>query len=82
MYHRWLPDILFPRRKNNRTDDCGMLNIIETAKTNSLKVYEYVEYMLTKMPKHGDDTDRAFLDNLLLWSSNLLEHCQKSNKYE
>ena len=57
-------------------------SITETAKANGLKVYEYVEHLLTEIPKHLDDTDLSFLDDLLPWSENLPEHCRKSNKYE
>ena len=58
------------------------LRITETAKANRLKVYEYVEHLLTEIPKHMDDTDLSFLDDLLPWSANLPERCRKSNKYE
>lgn len=57
-------------------------SITETAKANDLKVYEYVEYLLTEIPKHEDDTNRDFLEDLLPWSPNLPEQCRKSNKYE
>lgn len=57
-------------------------SITETAKANGLKVYDYVEHLLTGIPKHEDDTDFSFLDDLLPWSPNLPEHCRKSNKYE
>ena len=57
-------------------------SITETAKANGLKVYEYVEHLLTEISKHLDDTDLSFLDDLLPWSENLPEHCRKSNKYE
>ena len=57
-------------------------SITETAKANGLKVYEYVEHLLTEIPKHMDDTDLSFLDDLLPWSPNLPERCRKSNKYE
>ena len=57
-------------------------SITETAKANGLKVYDYVEYLLTEIPKHEDDTDFSFLDDLLPWSPNLPERCRKSNKYE
>lgn len=40
-------------------------SIVETAKANSLKPYEYLKYLLTEMPKHMDDTDFSFLDDLL-----------------
>ena len=37
-------------------------SIAETAKANNLKPYDYFEYLLTEIPKHLDDTNRAFLD--------------------
>ena len=57
-------------------------SITETAKANGLKVYDYVEHLLTEIPKHEDDTNRDFLEDLLPWSPNLPEQCRKSNKYE
>ena len=55
-------------------------SIAETAKANSLKPYDYFEYLLTEIPKHLDDTDRSFLEDLLPWSPNLPENCRKSDK--
>ena len=46
-------------------------SIAETAKANKLKPYDYFEYLLTEIPKHLDETDRCFLDDLLPWSPNL-----------
>ncbi len=57
-------------------------SIAETAKANNLKPYEYFEYLLTEIPRHLDDTDRAFLDDLLPWSPNLPANCRKPGKDE
>ena len=57
-------------------------SIAETAKANDLKPYDYFEYLLTKIPKHLDDTDRIFLDDLLPWSPNLPANCRKPGKDE
>lgn len=57
-------------------------SIAETAKANSLKPYDYFEYLLTEIPKHLDDTDRSFLDDLLPWSPNLPANCRKPGKEE
>lgn len=35
----------------------AVYSIIETAKANHLKPYEYLKYLLTEMPKHMEDTD-------------------------
>ena len=55
-------------------------SIAETAKANDLKPYEYFEYLLTEIPKHMEDTDLSFLDDLLPWSENLPEKIKKTNK--
>ena len=57
-------------------------SIAETAKANSLKPYDYFEYLPTEIPKHLDDTDRSFLDDLLPWSPNLPANCRKPDKDE
>ena len=57
-------------------------SIAETAKANNLKPYDYFEYLLTEIPKHLDDTDRSFLDDLLPWSPNLPANCRKPGKEE
>ncbi len=57
-------------------------SIAETAKANNLKPYDYFEYLLTEIPKHLDDTDRSFLDDLLPWSPSLPQNCRKPGKNE
>ena len=57
-------------------------SIAETAKANNLKPYDYFEYLLAEIPKHLDETDRGFLDDLLPWSPDLPENCLKSGKNE
>ena len=57
-------------------------SIAETAKANNLKPYDYFEYLLTEIPKHPDDTDRSFLDDLLPWSPSLPANCRKPDKSE
>lgn len=55
-------------------------SIAETAKANNLKPYDYFEYLLAEIPKHLDETDRGFLDDLLPWSPSLPENCRKHGK--
>ena len=57
-------------------------SIAETAKANQLKPYNYFEHLLTEIPKHLDDTDRTFLEDLLPWSPNLPANCRKPGKAE
>ena len=53
-------------------------SIVETAKANNLKPYDYIQYILEEIPKHMDDTDRSFLENLLPWSGNLPAEIKKN----
>ena len=57
-------------------------SIAETAKANNLKPYDYFEYLLAELPKHLDETDRGFLDDLLPWSPDLPANCRKPDKEE
>lgn len=57
-------------------------SIAETTKANNLKLYDYFEYLLTEIPKHLDDTDCSFLDDLLPWSPNLPANCRRTGKDE
>ena len=52
-----------------------LYSLVETAKANNLRVYEYLEYVLTEQAKHQDDTDRAFLTDLLPWSEAAQQKC-------
>lgn len=55
-------------------------SIAETAKANDLKPYEYFEYLLTEIPKHMEDTDLSFLEELLPWSETLPGKIRKPKK--
>lgn len=57
-------------------------SIAETAKANNLKPYEYFKYLLEEIPKHMDDKNLEFLEDLLPWSSNLIELCHKPKKVQ
>ena len=52
-------------------------SIVETAKANNLKPYEYFEYLLSIIPEHMEDTDTSFLEDLLPWSETLPENIRK-----
>ena len=51
-------------------------SITETAKANHLHPFRYVEYLLTELLKHQDDTDRGFIEELLPWSKTLPDICK------
>ena len=62
---------------NGATSSAIIYSIAEKAKANNLKPYEYFEYLLTEIPKHMEDTDRSFLEDLLPWSPNLPANIRK-----
>lgn len=62
---------------NGAKTSAVIYSIAETAKANNLKPYEYFEYLLTEIPKHMEETERSFLENLLPWSPNLPDSIRK-----
>ena len=53
-------------------------SIVETAKANNLKPYEYLQHLLSVMMEHIYDADTAYLDDLIPWSENLPDVCKKA----
>ena len=53
-------------------------SIVETAKANDLKPFDYMQYLLEEIPAHMDDKDCSFIENLLPWSKNLPAEIRKS----
>ena len=51
-------------------------SIAETAKANHLRTYHYFEYLLTEIPKHMNDTNMDFLEDLAPWSDKLPDSCR------
>ena len=58
---------------NGATSSAIIYSIAETAKANQLKPYEYFEYLLTEIPKHMDDKNSNFLEELLPWSETVTD---------
>jgi hypothetical protein len=52
-------------------------SIVETAKANNLKIYEYIKYLLDVIPEHMEDKNYDFVEDLLPWSDKLPEECKK-----
>ena len=46
-------------------------SIVETAKANNLKPFDYVQHLLEEISKHMNDKDCSFLEDLLPWSEKL-----------
>ena len=51
-------------------------SIVETAKSNRLNIYEYLNYVLSEIPKHMNGSDLSFIDGLLPWSETLPAVCR------
>ena len=64
---------------NGAKSSAIIYSIVETAKANDLKPYEYMKYLLEEIPKRLDETytDLSFIDDLLPWSETLPEKCRK-----
>ena len=57
-------------------DASGIIySIVETAKANGLHPYNYLTHLLETIPKHMDDTNLDFLQELLPWSEALPQKC-------
>ena len=53
-------------------------SIVETAKANNLKPYEYLKHLLTVLPQRLEEkTSELNLDDLLPWSPELPDSCRK-----
>ncbi len=50
-------------------------SLAETAKANNLNTYKYFELLLKEMPKHMDDKNLSFLEDLLPWSDRGQKEC-------
>ena len=55
-------------------------SITETAKANHLNPFRYLEYILTVMKDHQEDTDYRFMEELLPWSEQLMEICRSKTQ--
>jgi len=51
-----------------------MYTIMETAKANKVNVYYYLRYLLEHVPKHLEDKNLDFLDDMLPWSDKYLSY--------
>ena len=62
---------------NGAKSSAIIYSIVETAKANNLKPYDYVQYLLEEILKHMDDRDCSFLEDLLPWSEILPAEIRK-----
>ena len=66
---------------DNGAKTSAMLYIlVETARANEVNTYQYLELLLTEIPKHMDDNNLKFLDELLPWSPRVQRECPSRYK--
>ena len=51
-------------------------SLTETAKANQLNPFRYLEFLLTELLEHQDDTNQDFFKDLLLRSEQIPEICK------
>lgn len=57
-----------------------LYSLAETAKANELNTYKYFELLLSELPKHMDDKDLHFIDDLMPWSPSVQRECPSQYK--
>ena len=65
---------------NGAESSALIYSIVETAKANNPNPFRYMEYLLTEMMEHEEETDYGFIDKLLPWSDELPEICRIKTK--
>ena len=58
---------------NGANASAMIFSIAETAKANNLNTYDYFELLLSEIPKHQDDKNLDFINELLPCSKNVQE---------
>jgi transposase len=67
---------LFANTPTGAVTSARLYSIVETAKANGLIPYQYVQYLLERIP-NTDITDHNAMDALLPWASELPKVCRK-----
>ena len=77
---RSCPDPLGPQGGQPKRAPVGARahSLSETDKTDNLKLCEYLNPLLTEIPKHMEDTGLDFVEDLLPWSEALPQNCRKT----
>ena len=73
-------NFVFIESDNGAKSSAILYSLVETAKANQLNTYKYFELLLTEIPKHQDDKDLRFIDDLLPWSPRVQEECPSQYK--
>ncbi len=62
------------------TASAMLFSLAETAKANGLNTYQYFELLLTEIPKHMEDKNLNFLNDLMPWSKPIQQKCPSQYK--
>ena len=60
---------------NGANASAVMYSIAETAKANGVNTYKYFELLLSEIPKHMEDKNLDFIEELLPWSERIQKEC-------
>ena len=66
--------------KNGASASAVLYSIIETTRANNLRTINHLEYLLTELVNHQDDTSRDFIADLLPWSKSVQDKFLKTDK--
>lgn len=70
---------LFSDSEKGAEASADIFSIVESAKMNGLSVYDYLTYLLTELPKFGDEPTEEQIKSVLPWSESLPECCKIKN---
>ena len=64
---------------NGANASACLYSIVETAKANGLRPYNYFKYVLETITAHIGENDESYIDVLLPWSDKLPDECRIIN---
>ena len=70
---------MFSDSEKGAEASADIFSIVESAKMNGLSVYDYLTYLLTELPKFGDEPTEEQIKSVLPWSESLPECCKIKN---
>jgi transposase len=65
---------------NGAKTSAMLYSLVETAKANQINTYQYFNLLLSEIPKHMDDKNLDFIDDLLPWSPRVQKECPSQYK--
>jgi transposase len=65
---------------NGAKTSAMLYSLVETTKANQINTYQYFNLLLSEIPKHMDDKNLDFIDDLLPWSPRVQKECPSQYK--